>query len=151
MATCLRCMPFQFLRMAGALIFEILRVRPWRTSWLIVGTKTLLLWSVRSDGGPGSPAVGRFASGQARGILMGWTDIWGGRRARRPRTPAEATKAECSSGRKMVSNTDRAPGDPDPRTNRAARGGRADGFGGGPCPASYQRPEPHDETVIQAR
>src|SRR4029077_11821185 len=34
---------FQFLRMAGALIFEILRLRPWRTSWLIVGTKTLLL------------------------------------------------------------------------------------------------------------
>jgi hypothetical protein len=29
--------------MAGALIFEILRVRPCRTSWLIVGTKTLLL------------------------------------------------------------------------------------------------------------
>jgi hypothetical protein len=29
--------------MAGALIFEILRLRPWRTSWLIVGTKTLLL------------------------------------------------------------------------------------------------------------
>ena len=34
---------FQFLRMAGALIFEILRLRPCRTSWLIVGTKTLLL------------------------------------------------------------------------------------------------------------
>jgi hypothetical protein len=34
---------FQFLRMAGALIFETLRLRPWRTSWLIVGTKTLLL------------------------------------------------------------------------------------------------------------
>ena len=34
---------FQFLRMAGALILRILRWRPWRTSWLIVGTKTLLL------------------------------------------------------------------------------------------------------------
>ena len=34
---------FQFLRIAGALILEILRLRPWRTSWLIVGTKTLLL------------------------------------------------------------------------------------------------------------
>ena len=33
---------FQFLRMAGALIFEILRLRPWRTSWLMVGTKTKL-------------------------------------------------------------------------------------------------------------
>src|SRR3954466_12238009 len=43
MATCLRSSPFQLVRMAGALIFEILRVRPWRTSWLIVGTKTLLL------------------------------------------------------------------------------------------------------------
>src|SRR4051812_18319235 len=43
MATCLRCMPFQFLRMAGALTFLVLVWRPWRTSWLIVGTKTLLL------------------------------------------------------------------------------------------------------------
>src|SRR6478736_5222958 len=34
---------FQFLRIAGALILEILRWRPCRTSWLIVGTKTLLL------------------------------------------------------------------------------------------------------------
>src|SRR5436190_21479825 len=33
---------FQFLRIAGALILEILARRPWRTSWLIVGTKTLL-------------------------------------------------------------------------------------------------------------
>src|SRR6188474_435082 len=46
---------FQFLRIAGALIFEILRLRPWRTSWLIVGTKTLLLsrsgrWSAEADG-----------------------------------------------------------------------------------------------------
>src|SRR6476661_8100179 len=32
---------FQFLRMAGALILAILARRPWRTSWLIVGTKTL--------------------------------------------------------------------------------------------------------------
>jgi hypothetical protein len=32
---------FQFLRIAGALIFWILGLRPWRTSWLIVGTKTL--------------------------------------------------------------------------------------------------------------
>src|SRR4029079_11750983 len=34
---------FQFLRIAGALIFLIEGLRPWRTSWLIVGTKTLLL------------------------------------------------------------------------------------------------------------
>src|SRR6476646_6808593 len=39
---------FQFFRMAGALILEIFRLRSWRTSWLIVGTKTLLLcFSVR--------------------------------------------------------------------------------------------------------
>src|SRR6188474_2591865 len=59
---------FQFLRMAGALIFEILRLRPWRTSWLIVGTKTLLLEvgqmvdrSVTDRAGPGVslPAVRR--------------------------------------------------------------------------------------------
>src|SRR3990170_1671203 len=30
---------FQFLRMAGALIFLIAGLRPWRTSWLMVGTK----------------------------------------------------------------------------------------------------------------
>src|SRR6476469_10789044 len=42
-ATCLRFSPFQFLRMAGALTFLTLVWRPWRTSWLIVGTKTLLL------------------------------------------------------------------------------------------------------------
>jgi hypothetical protein len=41
------------LRIAGALIFEILRWRPWRTSWLIVGTKTLLLHV--SDGGRSVP------------------------------------------------------------------------------------------------
>ncbi len=42
-ATCRWRRLFQFLRMAGALIFETFGVRPWRTSWLIVGTKTLLL------------------------------------------------------------------------------------------------------------
>src|SRR6478735_6809399 len=47
---------FQFLRMAGALTFEILRLRPCRTSWLIVGTKTLLL---SSDFGRRSAAVDR--------------------------------------------------------------------------------------------
>src|SRR5438105_14325216 len=41
---------FQFLRIAGALIFEILGFRPWRTSWLIVGTKTLLLCGLLSGG-----------------------------------------------------------------------------------------------------
>src|SRR5215208_5015891 len=45
---------FQFLRIAGALIFEILARRPWRTSWLIVGTKRLPLsvyWlGARQDG-----------------------------------------------------------------------------------------------------
>jgi hypothetical protein len=37
------------LRIAGALIFVILARRPWRTSWLIVGTKTLLLSKVMVD------------------------------------------------------------------------------------------------------
>src|SRR5215213_8911155 len=40
---------FQFLRMAGALIFWILGFRPCRTSWLIVGTKTVPF--SRMDGG----------------------------------------------------------------------------------------------------
>src|SRR4029450_10298442 len=52
---------FQFLRMAGDLILEILRCRPWRTSWLIVGTKTLLLSDV-----PGGREPRRAAGGQAR-------------------------------------------------------------------------------------
>src|SRR5215212_6460128 len=51
MATCLRLSPFQFLRMAGALTFLILVWRPWRTSWLIVGTKTLLLSNGDGAGG----------------------------------------------------------------------------------------------------
>src|SRR5215470_963731 len=37
---------FQFLRIAGALILAILALRPWRTSWLMVGTKTKLPWLV---------------------------------------------------------------------------------------------------------
>src|ERR1044072_3336989 len=51
---------FQFLRIAGALIFEILRLRPWRTSWLIVGTKTLLLirWVRSVDNRPTGPVLG---------------------------------------------------------------------------------------------
>ena len=69
-ATCLRFKPFQFLRIAGALTFLILVWRPWRTSWLIVGTKTLLLSSV-AVAGRRSPAGGRFASGQARGTFHG--------------------------------------------------------------------------------
>src|SRR4030042_3408476 len=40
------CRLFQFLRMAGALTFEIFGWRPCRTSWLIVGTETLLLSSM---------------------------------------------------------------------------------------------------------
>ena len=34
---------FQFLRSAGALTFWIFGFRPWRTSWLMVGTETRLL------------------------------------------------------------------------------------------------------------
>ena len=55
--TCLRCIPFKFLRMAGALTFAIFGFRPWRTSWLIVGTETLPFRSVvsglRRSAGPG--------------------------------------------------------------------------------------------------
>ena len=63
---------FQFLRMAGALIFEIFGVRPWRTSWLIVGTKTLLLSDVLLVREPR-----RSSSGQARdGTLIKWSGGW---------------------------------------------------------------------------
>src|SRR6188768_4033490 len=44
---------FQFLRMAGALILEILRWRPWRTSWLIVGTNSTPGSSLSLVGGSG--------------------------------------------------------------------------------------------------
>src|SRR5215212_10541457 len=106
MATCLRLIPFQFLRMAGALTFLILVWRPWRTSWLIVGTKTLLLSSGDDSGGRRSPASGRFASGQARGDLPRWVDCQSGVAGAHAgqRTPPEATKAECISGPKTVSN-----------------------------------------------
>jgi hypothetical protein len=53
--------------MAGALIFLIAGWRPWRTSWLIVGTKTLLLtvdvarvstaFAVNGAGHSGSPGL----------------------------------------------------------------------------------------------
>src|SRR6185436_12987993 len=58
---------FQFLRIAGALIFEILRLRPWRTSWLIVGTKTLLLEVGQMVGrrSPTGPVWGVAAGSQA--------------------------------------------------------------------------------------
>src|SRR5215211_6628164 len=51
---------FQFLRIAGALIFAILGRRPWRTSWLIVGTKTLPRSCVGQFGAVGhrSPQTG---------------------------------------------------------------------------------------------
>src|SRR5512146_256232 len=48
--------------MAGALIFLIAGWRPWRTSWLIVGTKTLLLFS-RSDVDGGESSTGAGHSG----------------------------------------------------------------------------------------
>src|SRR6478736_4313541 len=53
---------FQFLRMAGALILEILRSRPCRTSWLIVGLKTLAL----SDGQIQAVVTGRGPVGVFR-------------------------------------------------------------------------------------
>ena len=45
---------FQILRIAGALTFSIFGFRPWRTSWLIVGTETLSL-SRRFGVGLGRP------------------------------------------------------------------------------------------------
>src|SRR6478735_11834296 len=53
---------FQFLRIAGALIFESLGFRPLRTRWLIVGTNADSCFIVRPVGGRGpcgplSPAV----------------------------------------------------------------------------------------------
>src|SRR6185295_1370414 len=46
---------FQFLRMAGALTLEILRLRPWRTSWLMVGTETRFLSGSSVSGGGDRP------------------------------------------------------------------------------------------------
>src|ERR687898_3215823 len=54
---------FQLFRIAGALILAILARRPWRTSWLIVGTKTLPL-SVLMVGRPSRRA--RDALGRVR-------------------------------------------------------------------------------------
>src|SRR4051794_22169522 len=60
--TCLRFIPFQFLRMAGALTFEIFGFRPWRTSWLMVGTETLpfrfVVSDLRRSAGPGATPAG---------------------------------------------------------------------------------------------
>lgn len=42
------------------------------------------------------------------GTFLGWTVVWGGRRARRPRTPPEATNAECISGPKTGQTSNRA-------------------------------------------
>src|SRR5262245_50828093 len=64
---------FQFLRIAGALILVILVRRPLRTSWLIVGTKTLLL----------SVVLGRFAARRRRPLDRG----------RDPRLSAAANRA----------------------------------------------------------
>src|SRR5215510_9523291 len=94
--------------MAGDLIFEILRCRPWRTSWLIVGTKTLLLSAVVLL----AREPRRSSSGQARdGTLIKWSGGWtlGPVDAHADRGPLlEATSAECISGPKIVSNTIRA-------------------------------------------
>src|SRR5215213_5611814 len=77
---------FQFLRIAGALILEILARRPWRTSWLIVGTKTLPLsvyW------------LGARQDGRNRSLAE-------------PTDPGD-TKAEFSKWRDSVSNVVRPP------------------------------------------
>src|SRR6185369_5365134 len=77
---------FQFLRMAGALILAILARRPWRTSWLIVGTKTeprLLMMVNRWRGGehrgrcmPGSvgPAARTRSLSIGRTRCQTWSD-----------------------------------------------------------------------------
>src|SRR6185312_11599140 len=82
---------FQFLRIAGALILPILARRPWRTSWLIVGTKTeprLLMMVNRWRGGehrrrcmPGSlgPAARRRSLSIGRSECQTWITL--GRRS----------------------------------------------------------------------
>ena len=78
---------FQFLRIAGALIFAILARRPWRTSWLIVGTKTLL--SCLSVLARGSAADGRGRDRGDRHLSRGLGGPLGGRRSAdlpKPRT-----------------------------------------------------------------
>src|SRR5437867_5141163 len=58
-------------------------------------------------GGGRRPVAGSRAVRPA-GTFLGWTVVWGGRRARRPRTPPEATKAECISGPKTGQTSARA-------------------------------------------
>src|SRR5918996_4409702 len=94
--------------MAGALTFLVLVWRPCRTSWLIVGTKTLLLLcqygAVGTDRGGRSSVADRPAgrSGRDRCCVGWWRN--GRRRTRRRRTPPEATKAEYIGGPESVSN-----------------------------------------------
>ena len=92
---------FQFLRRAGALTFSIFGFRPWRTSWLMVGTETRLLsLSVTSGGGRsgGSTRAGGPA-GDRSDLFEACSD------ARGERGPLEATKAEFSKALVRVSNT----------------------------------------------
>src|SRR6188508_2077152 len=55
---------FQFFRIAGALIFDCLGVRPLRTSWLIVGTNADSSWGSWSR--VGFPPLLRCAARAAR-------------------------------------------------------------------------------------
>src|SRR5688572_2236694 len=106
---------FQFLRMAGALIFLIAGWRPWRTSWLIVGTKTLLLSLAVTQVSMAFAVDGAGHSGSHGLVVPGdGTGIWGSKmvlgerakggplprpRRRSVRRPAERVKR--STGRDL--------------------------------------------------
>src|SRR5919197_5058415 len=105
---------FQFLRIAGALIFWILGLRPRRTSWLIVGTKTLSFrlvtqwWSFSTGSPPPWSSIGRSADrlverrqaqgGTWSGGFQGLLD------AHVEGSPPEATNADGTEIGAIVSN-----------------------------------------------
>src|SRR4029450_13342332 len=99
---------FQFLRMAGALTFRIFRLRPLRTSWLMVGTEDAVSflsgllevarrgpWRARREGHVFDSAGHRRSSGRptwpSTAIDVGRVP----RPCRRGRATVQATKAEC--------------------------------------------------------
>jgi hypothetical protein len=73
---------FQFLRIAGALILLIFGWRPWRTSWLIVGTETLLLSFLAVGVDDGFPAILTSTRAVEAGLVPGSGPIDGTLRRR---------------------------------------------------------------------
>src|SRR6266545_2104501 len=113
------------LRMAGALTLEILRFRPWRTSWLMVGTETLFPFDCRYGGGrlaarshllPGTERLGRetvlvCCPGDVPGVsargcplrnapwrMSRWGDSGGRRRARRSQARSRPRARSVAAG-----------------------------------------------------